>query len=62
MVYLRTDDRPYFEQMTTVFDVDKNFQTVETPTELSELLTDFEEGFRKRGVQTLRTAYQLKPA
>jgi len=62
VVYLRTDDRPYFEQMTTVFAADQSFRTVETPAELSGLLTDFEEGFRKRGVETLRTAYQLKPA
>ena len=60
VVYLRTDDQTYFEQMRLVFTADPTFRTMETPVELSELLTDFEEDFRKRGVQTLRAAYQLE--
>jgi tRNA (guanine-N7-)-methyltransferase len=59
VVYLRTDDVQYFEQMTDVFR-NTAFRPVETPADLSELLTDFEEEFRKRGVQTLRAAYQQK--
>jgi tRNA (guanine-N7-)-methyltransferase len=60
VVYLRTDDRNYFEQMTAVFGATPAFRPVETPLELSALLTDFEEEFRKRGVQTLRAAFQLE--
>jgi tRNA (guanine-N7-)-methyltransferase len=57
VVYLRTDDAQYFEQMTEVFR-STNFRLMETPVELSELLTDFEEDFIKRGVRTLRAAYR----
>jgi tRNA (guanine-N7-)-methyltransferase len=58
-IFLRTDDAPYFSQMTEVFDADKHFQKMETPAELAGLLTDFEKGFRAKGIQTLRAAYQL---
>ena len=58
VVYLRTDDRDYFEQMTGVFDANPGFEKVETPGELSELLTDFEREFQARGIKTLRAAYQ----
>ncbi len=57
-VYLRTDDRDYFGQMTTVFAASRAFRPVETPAELAALLTDFERDFRARGIQTLRAAYQ----
>jgi tRNA (guanine-N7-)-methyltransferase len=60
-VYLRTDDADYFAQMTEVFDANKNFLKAETPSELANLLTDFEVEFQKRGIETLRAAYQLKP-
>jgi tRNA (guanine-N7-)-methyltransferase len=56
-VYLRTDDRNYFEQMTTVFAASPAFKLVETPAELSGVLTDFEREFQKRGIATLRAAY-----
>jgi tRNA (guanine-N7-)-methyltransferase len=59
IVYLRTDHEDYFEQMTTVFAASTAFHPVETPTELSALLTDFEADFQKQGVQTRRAAYQL---
>ena len=59
IVYLRTDHENYFEQMTTVFAPSKIFRAVATPTELSALLTDFEEGFLKQGIQTRRAAYRL---
>jgi tRNA (guanine-N7-)-methyltransferase len=58
VVYLRTDDEDYFAQMTDVFGANKEYQRIETPLELSELLTDFEREFRARGIQTLRAAYQ----
>ncbi len=57
-VYLRTDDRDYFEQMTTVFAANPTFRAVETPMELSSVVTDFERDFHERGVATLRAAYE----
>jgi tRNA (guanine-N7-)-methyltransferase len=59
IVFLRTDDAPYFAQMTEVFDAAKQFKEIETPQELAESLTDFEKDFRARGIKTLRAAYQL---
>ena len=56
-VYLRTDDANYFEQMTAVFAAAPAFHPVETPAELSALLTDFETGFQARGIKTLAAAY-----
>ena len=58
-VYLRTDDAPYFGQMTEVFDAAKQFKEIETPRELAETHTDFEKDFRAKGIKTLRAAYQL---
>jgi tRNA (guanine-N7-)-methyltransferase len=60
VVYLRTDDSDYFAQMTEVFGASHEFQKVETPGELAEVLTDFEREFNARGILTLRAAYQLK--
>jgi tRNA (guanine-N7-)-methyltransferase len=59
VVYLRTDHKAYFEQMQSVFAASTSFRVVETPDELSALVTDFEEDFLKRGVHTLRAAYEL---
>lgn len=59
VVYLRTDDENYFQQMRNVFAESKGFQPAETPAELAALLTDFETDFQKRGIHTLRAAYQL---
>jgi tRNA (guanine-N7-)-methyltransferase len=59
VVYLRTDDADYFAQMNEVFGAGKEFSKVETPSELSEVLTDFERDFNARGIPTLRAAYQL---
>lgn len=61
-VYLRTDDQSYFEQMTGVFEANRAFRAVDTPRELSELVTDFEKGFQARGIHTLRAAYQSHPS
>jgi tRNA (guanine-N7-)-methyltransferase len=60
VVCLRTDDADYFEQMTAVFAVAPEFQLIETPAELSAVLTDFENEFIARGIQTRRAAYQLR--
>jgi tRNA (guanine-N7-)-methyltransferase len=59
-IYLRTDDADYFSQMTEVFGADKHFEKIETPAQLAELPTDFEQEFNARGIQTLRAAYQIK--
>jgi tRNA (guanine-N7-)-methyltransferase len=59
-IYLRTDDADYFQQMTEVFAGAKEFLKMETPAELSELLTDFEKEFRAKGIATLSAAYGLK--
>jgi tRNA (guanine-N7-)-methyltransferase len=58
-VFLRTDDVPYFSQMTEVFDAAREFKKIETPAELADLLTDFEKGFHARGIKTNHAAYQL---
>jgi len=57
LVYLRTDDEDYFTQMVTVFAGNSRFRLVETPPELSAVVTDFERGFQARGINTLRAAY-----
>jgi tRNA (guanine-N7-)-methyltransferase len=59
MVYLRTDDEDYFQQMVTVFQASKEFCKAETSDELAALLTDFEKDFQARGVGTLRAAYRV---
>lgn len=59
LVYLRTDDADYFEQMQEVFAADAAFTATETPAELAALRTDFEADFNARGIPTLRTAYRL---
>jgi tRNA (guanine-N7-)-methyltransferase len=61
-VYLRTDDQDYFEQMLAVFTGSPVFKPVETPTELSQLATDFERDFQAQGIQTLRAAYRADRA
>jgi len=57
-VYLRTDDRDYFDQMNEVFSASPLFRPSETPAELAGLLTDFEKEFQARGIGTLCAAYQ----
>ncbi len=58
VLYLRTDDTDYFQQMTRVFAADQRFQPSETPVALAEVRTDFEQAFNARGIPTLRAAYQ----
>ena len=50
VVYLRTDDTDYFQQMTDVFAASGEFQKIETPAELAELPTDFERDFNSQGI------------
>lgn len=58
IVYLRTDDKDYFEQMLAMFEPAKFFEAVETPGELKALLTDFEAEFNARGIPTNYAAYR----
>src|ERR1035437_1094102 len=60
MVYLRTDHTEYFQQMQDVFGAAKEFKSVETPAELTEIVTDFEREFNAQGIPILRAAYQIK--
>lgn len=58
VIYLRTDDLDYYEQMTRVFNANSRFQKIETPAELAAVVTDFERNFHLRGVGTNYAAYQ----
>ena len=60
IVYLRTDDTDYFQQMNEVFAAAKEFEKVETPAALAEITTDFERDFNAQGIPTLRAAYRLR--
>lgn len=57
-VYLRTDDEDYFAQMRESFAGDPRFAACETPRELAEVRTDFEENFLAAGKPTLRATYK----
>ena len=59
-VFLRTDDRDYFEQMAAVFGGCPLFHSVATPDGLAQLRTDFERDFEAREIKTLRAAYELR--
>ena len=61
VVYLRTDDADYFEQVQEVFAAAAgHFAAIETPAELSAVVTDFEREFNAQGIPTRRAAYQMK--
>lgn len=59
VVYLRTDNTDYFQQMKEVFGAAKEFVRAETPAALAEITTDFERDFNAQGIPTLRAAYRL---
>lgn len=60
MVHLRTDNVPYFEQMTEVFSGDDRFESIETPCELKKIVTDFEADFNAQGIKTNYLTGRLK--
>ena len=60
VVYLRTDDDNYFEQMLSVFNASELFRAVETSAELKSVVTDFEAEFNARGIPTHYAAYQRR--
>ena len=45
-------------QMRTVFDPDARFVPVQTPVELTAVVTDFERQFNAEGIPTRRASYQ----
>ena len=59
IVYLRTDNIEYFEQMLEVFGDAVGFETVETPEPMKQLVTDFEQQFNAQGIPTNYAAYRL---
>ena len=58
VVYLRTDNVEYFEQMLEVFDGAAGFERAETPEPLKALATDFEQEFNAQGIPTNHAAYR----
>ncbi len=59
VVYLRTDDVPYFTHMKEVFaSVTGLFAETETPAELAAVTTDFERMFNAQGIPTNYGAYR----
>lgn len=59
-VFLRTDDRPYFDQMLASFEGKPAFEKYETPADLLTFVTDFERNFHARGVPTLHATYRKR--
>ena len=60
VMYLRTDNAEYFQQMLEVFGASADFEETRTPESLSAIITDFERGFNAQGIPTRRAAYQRK--
>ncbi len=58
VLYLRTDDVPYYEQMLEVCGAAEGFEPTETPEELAAVVTDFEEQWTAQGKPTNRAAYR----
>lgn len=58
VVYVRTDDANYFEQITGAFRSNTGFASIETPEALRSLRTDFERDFEAKGIATLRAGYR----
>jgi tRNA (guanine-N7-)-methyltransferase len=58
VLYLRTDDAAYFEQMVESFRTNRAFEKIEMPRELLAFVTDFERGFHGRGVPTQHASYR----
>jgi len=60
MVFLRTDDADYFQQMNEVFGAADFFEKTDTPAALAEIATDFERDFNAQGIPTLRAAFRRR--
>ena len=58
IIYLRTDDPPYFAQMEETFQGLADFQKEETPAEFRALTTEFERQWLAEGKHTHHAAYR----
>lgn len=58
VVFLRTDNVEYFEQMLEVFGGAQGFEEIETPEPIRQLITDFEQEFNSQGIPTNYAAYR----
>ena len=58
IIYLRTDDAPYFGQMEQVFGANESFARDRTPEELLGVKTDFEREFNAKGIATNHAAWR----
>ena len=59
LLYLRTDDPPYFGQMQNTFSEDEGFAEESTPAALSEITSEFERQWLTEGKRTHYAAYRL---
>ena len=58
IVYLRTDNIEYFEQMLEVLGGADGFEAVDTPEPMKQIVTDFEQEFNAQGIETQYAAYR----
>ena len=58
IVYLRTDNTEYFEQMLEVFNTAEGYETAETPESIKLVVTDFEREFNAQGIPTCYAAFR----
>ncbi len=58
IIYLRTDDPPYFAQMEETFQGLADFQKEETPAEFRALTTEFERQWLAEGKHTHHAAFR----
>ena len=58
IVYLRTDNTEYFEQMLEVFNAAEGYETAETPESIKLAVTDFEQEFNAQGIPTCYAAFR----
>jgi len=59
-VFIRTDDASYYAQIQAVFGANAKFEPTQMPEDLNALLTDFEQEFTAKGVETLRASYRVR--
>lgn len=57
-VFTRTDDPDYHCWIQEAFASSSIFRPTETPAELAEMTTDFEQEFNRQGIATLHTAWR----
>ena len=60
VIYLRTDDPIYFEQMQETFHDLDDFGMEETPEDIAEITTEFERQWLAEGRHIHHAAYRLR--